>query len=255
MVNLPQDNAGVKRSYREDNCPQGMQSFTLTVKDTDLWVAVDGNVCVSGLVEELENYVWRQRACLEKYLEEDPIFHKSLTPRLARRDAPQLAVSMARAANRAGVGPMAAVAGAFALLAGEWLLDHTTQVIVENGGDIFCCCTEPVHVGVYAGTSPFSGRLLVEVDGGGRGKGICTSSATVGPSYSKGRADAAVIVSPDVLLADAVATATANKVCSPEDLERGTAFAMGIEGVEGVLVIMKDKLAACGNIQLRQTIP
>lgn len=224
----------------------------MAVKETDLWMAVDGNVRISGMAAELENYIWRQRSYLEKYLEQDPHFRKALTPRLAKPGAPELAVCMARAANRAGVGPMAAVAGAFAQLAGEWLLEYSKQVIVENGGDIFCCCTQPLHVGVYAGSSPFSGRLVVDVDGAGKPRGICTSSATVGPSFSKGQADAAVIVATDAMLADAVATATANKVRTKEGLEHVTRFAMKIEGVEGVLVIMEDKLAACGNIQLRQ---
>ncbi len=252
MVGPPHANAGAKRSYRNEFCPPGMHSFTLAVKETDLWVAVDSNVSISKMAEELENYIWRQRIYLEKYLEQDPLFRKALTPHLAKRGAPELAVCMARAANRARVGPMAAVAGAFAQLAGEWLLEHTGQVIVENGGDIFCCCTQPLHVGIYAGSSPFSGRLVVDVDGVGKPLGICTSSATVGPSFSKGQADAAVIVAADALLADAVATAAANKVRTKEDLEYVTRFAMKIEGVEGVLVIMNDKLAACGNIQLRQ---
>lgn len=252
MVKPPQAHNGAKRSYRTELCPPGMHSFTLAVKETDIWVAVDGDVSVSGLAEKLENYIWRQRTYLEKYLEQDPRFQKALTPYLVKPDAPELAVYMARAANQAGVGPMAAVAGAFAQLVGEWLLDYTSQVIVENGGDIFCCCTQPLHVGVYAGSSPFSGRLVVEVHASGEPRGICTSSATVGPSYSKGRADAAVIVAADAMLADAVATAAANKVLTPEDLEAGTSFAMGIEGVEGVLIIINDKLAACGNIQLRQ---
>lgn len=252
MSGTPHASTGAKRSYRNELCPTGMHSFTLTVKETDLWVAVDVNVCVSGMAEQLENYIWQQRACLEKYLEQDPLFRKALTPHLAKPGAPGLAVNMARAANRAGVGPMASVAGAFAQLAGEWLLDHATQVIVENGGDIFCCCRQPLHVGVFAGASPFSGRLVVEVETAGQPRGICTSSATVGPSYSKGRADAAVIVAADALLADAVATAAANKVRRKEDLEHVASDAMRIEGVEGALVIMDDKLAVCGNIQLKQ---
>lgn len=244
--------AGAKRNYRQELCPSGMQSFTLTLKETDLWVAVPQDAPVSSLTGELENLIWQQRTRLEKYLEQDHHYRKTLAPYPASPGAPGLAVRMARAANLAGVGPMASVAGAFAQLVGEWLLERTDQVIVENGGDIFCCCRQPVNIGVYAGTSPFSGRLVVEVEAPGQMRGICTSSATVGPSYSKGRADAAMIVAGDALLADAVATATANLVRTPDDLEKGTAFAMGIAGVEGVLVIINDKLSACGNIQLRQ---
>ncbi len=254
VTNLPKQTPGTsKRDYRRELCPAGMRSFTLAVKETDLWVAVDAEVEPSALVPELENYIWRQRLLLEKYLEEDLPFRRALTPYPARPGAPELAVRMARAANRAGVGPMAAVAGAFAQLAGEWLLQgKTSQVIVENGGDIFFCCRQRLRVGVYAGASPFSNRLSIEVEAPGKGRGICTSSATVGPSYSQGKADAAVIFAEDALLADAVATATANLVCTPADLEKALDFALGLEGVEGALLVLGDKLAACGKLQLRQ---
>ncbi|MEW5919806.1 MAG: UPF0280 family protein [Bacillota bacterium] len=254
MANPNSASTSVNRSYRRELCPPGMRSFTLVVKETDLWVAVDEAACISDLVGGLENYIWRQRTFLENYLEQDANFRKALTPYLTQPGAPELAVRMTRAANRAGVGPMAAVAGAFAQLAGEWLLNRTSQVIVENGGDIFFCCRQAVSIGVYAGASPFSNRLVIEVDAPGQRRGICTSSATVGPSYSMGQADAAVIFGVDTLLADAVATAAANMVRTQEDLEKALQFAMGIEGVEGALVILNDKLAACGNIQLRQRL-
>lgn len=244
--------AGAKRFYRNKLGPSGMHFFTLAVKETDIWVALKKVDYAPGLAEGLESYVWRHRIYLEKYLEKDPKFRTAMTPHIVQPEAPKLAQYMARAAKLAGVGPMAAVAGAFAQLAGEWLLNYTTQVIVENGGDIFCCLKEPVKVGVYAGNSPFSGRMVVEVDAPGQKRGICTSSGTVGPSYSKGRADAAIIVADNALLADAVATAAANIVQAPEDLEKATAFAMDIESVRGALVIFNDKLAACGDIQLRQ---
>lgn len=244
--------AAAKRSYRHGLCPAGMKSFTLAVKETDLWLAVDEDANLTELSTGLENYIWRQRVLLENYLEQDPNFREALTPYLAHAGAPELAVNMARAANQAGVGPMAAVAGAFAQLAGEWLLKYSSQVIVENGGDIFFCCRQAVNIGVYAGSSPFSNRLVVEVNAPAQRRGICTSSATVGPSYSKGQADAVVILGVDALLADAVATATTNMVHTPPDLEKALKFAMNIEGIEGAVLILKDRLAARGNFQLRQ---
>jgi ApbE superfamily uncharacterized protein (UPF0280 family) len=239
-----------KRDYRQELCPAEMQPFRLAVKETDLWVAVDQNIPVSALAGELESFIWRQRIILEHYLEADPQFFQSMGPCPVMPGAPALAIAMARAANQAGVGPMAAVAGAFAQFAGEWLLRYSSQVIVENGGDIYFCCRQALRVGVYAGASPFSGHLAVEVHAPGQGRGICTSSATVGPSFSRGRADAAVIYGVDALLADAVATAAANMVHAEDDLERAVSFALGIGGIEGALVILGDKLAVRGNMRL-----
>lgn len=241
-----------KRDYRRDLCPAEMQPFSLAVKETDLWVAVDQNIPVAAVAGELESLIWHQRNILDCYLKEDPQFYTAMAPHLTLPGAPEIALAMARATNRAGVGPMAAVAGAFAQLAGEWLRRYSSQVIVENGGDIFFCCRQPLCVGIYAGTSPFSGRLAVELHAPGQGRGICTSSATVGPSFSRGRADAAVIYGVDALLADAVATAAANMVHTEDDLERAIGFAMEIEGIEGALLILDDKLAVRGNMRLKQ---
>ncbi|HAP32073.1 MAG TPA: hypothetical protein DCQ14_03355 [Firmicutes bacterium] len=239
-----------RRDYRRELCPAEMQPFRLAVKETDLWLAVDQNIPVAAVAGELESFIWHQRTILEHYLKKDPLFCTTLDPHPALPDAPALAFAMARASNRAGVGPMAAVAGAFAQLAGEWLLRYSSQVIVENGGDIYYCCRQALRVGVYAGASPFSGRLAVEVHAPGQGRGICTSSATVGPSFSKGRADAAVICGVDALLADAVATAAASMVHTEDDLKRAINFALGIEGIEGALVILGDKLAVRGKMRL-----
>lgn len=240
------------RDYRRKLCPSGMNSFTVTVKETDLWVAVGEQPATGGLPQELEQFIWRQRRLLESYIARDPFFRETLEPYLVRPDAPAMAREMARAGNIAGVGPMAAVAGAFAQYAGMWLLEKYSQVIVENGGDLFISCQQDVKVGIYAGSSPFSGKLAVRVVPGQGSRGLCTSSGTVGPSLSRGRADAAVILAQNALLADAVATAAGNLVQSDGDLERAVDFARKLPGVEGVLVILGDKMAAWGGIRLEE---
>lgn len=229
-----------------------MKSFSVAVKETDLWVAVGEQPVDEGIPQELEQFVWRQRQLLEDYIAKDPFFRETLNPYLVSPEAPALAREMARAGNIAGVGPMAAVAGAFAQYAGMWLLGKYSQVIVENGGDLFISCPQAVKVGVFAGSSPFSGKLAVRVEPGQGPRGLCTSSGTVGPSWSCGRADAAVILAQDALLADAVATATGNLIQSAEDLQRAVDFAKKLPGVEGVLIIVGDKMTAWGEIQLEE---
>ena len=51
--------------------------------------------------------------------------------------APDIVQAMLRASAAAGVGPMAAVAGAVAEYTGREILKSCDEVIVENGGDIF----------------------------------------------------------------------------------------------------------------------
>lgn len=240
-----------RRTYRQGLCPEGMKSFSVTVKETDLWIAVDEEAADPSLPGEIEQLVWSQRVLLERYIKKDPLFRETLYPHVLMGEAPLIALEMVRAANAAGVGPMAAVAGAFAQLVGEHLLKISTQVIVENGGDLFLRCEKPLRVGVFAGSSPFSGKVALKVEPRQEPRGICTSSGSVGPSYSLGRADAAVIVARSAPLADAVATATANLVRGPEDMNKALKFALAIPGVEGAVVILKDRLAAQGDIQLQ----
>jgi len=157
---------------------------------------------------------------------------------------------MCQAAAAAKVGPMAAVAGAIAQFVGVSLLTKTRELIVENGGDLFLVTSRARKVLIYAGKSPFSNRIALLTPGDGQPRGICTSSGTVGPSLSFGRADAAVIVARDALLADAAATAVANRVKEAAEIEKGIERAMAIPGVEGVLLIVGDKMGACGKIHL-----
>ncbi|GAH21645.1 unnamed protein product, partial [marine sediment metagenome] len=66
------------------------------------------------------------------------------------------------ASQLAGVGPMAAVAGAIAEAVGKDLLPFSPEVIVENGGDIFLKILKKRLVGIYAGQSPFTGTIALE---------------------------------------------------------------------------------------------
>jgi ApbE superfamily uncharacterized protein (UPF0280 family) len=105
-------------------------------------------------------------------------------------------------------------------------------------------------VGVYAGDSPFSGGLALEIEPEETPMGICTSSGTVGHSISLGRADAVIVLSPSTALADAAATATANTVEQAGDIPNGIAFARGIVGLRGVVIIKDDRIGVWGQVKL-----
>jgi ApbE superfamily uncharacterized protein (UPF0280 family) len=239
---------GSRRSYREKMQPAGFVAFACKYKESDLHFAVPEGDYAPELAVFAEKRLIFYRTQLEDYLQLDPFFRFTLEPHLVRPDAPPVALLMARAANTAGVGPMAAVAGAFAELVGLDLLKRVKQVIVENGGDIFLQVAKPVRVAVLAGDSPL--KVALELPARDGPYGVCTSSGTVGPSLSLGKADAAVIISASALLADAVATAAGNRVQEAADLPAALAFARKIRGVEGVLLIKGDKMAAWGNIKL-----
>ncbi|HHX86849.1 MAG TPA: UPF0280 family protein [Firmicutes bacterium] len=239
-----------RRVYRRVIAGQRFISFTVTVKETDLFIAVLGKDYYRSLSGEIENLVWQQRREIEAYISRHPDFKTTCRPYLADNLPPGLVLRMIQAGNRAGVGPMAAVAGALAEFVGNSLLQISTEVIVENGGDIFIKVVEPVAVGIFAGKSPLSGKVAISVEPGQTPLGVCTSSGTVGHALSLGKADAAVALSPSAALADAAATALANRVRDCSDLQPALEFARSLEGLSGAVIICDDKLAAWGAVKL-----
>lgn len=233
------------RRYRDAFGGKGLVYFDCAVKETDLRIGASAQ-----FKDEALRAVTRVRASLEDYIRAEPSFLTSLEPVRCRSGAPPAVRSMCAAAKLAGVGPMAAVAGAIGEFVGRELLRMSPEVIVENGGDIFMRTRSPRKIGIYAGPSPLSQKLAIEVTPEMTPMGICTSSGTFGHSLSFGKCDAAVILAADAALSDAVATATANRVQTEDDLEAAAAFAARIRGVMGAVVIKGERMAVCGEVRL-----
>jgi ApbE superfamily uncharacterized protein (UPF0280 family) len=157
---------------------------------------------------------------------------------------------MAEATRRVKVGPMAAVAGAVAEFVGRELRQFTDEIIVENGGDIFLKINQPRKVGIYAGNSPFSEKIALEVEPRPKPFSVCTSSGTVGHSFSFGQADAVVVIAGSALLADAAATAIGNVVKTAADIEPALKLARKFRRLDGVLIIKDDQLGALGKVNI-----
>jgi hypothetical protein len=93
-------------------------------------------------------------------------------------------------------------------------------------------------------------KIGVKIDSREIPVSVCTSSGTVGPSLSFGRADAAVVVSRDACLADACATRLGNELKSEEDIGTALELIYGIKGVTGAVAVMGEKCGAIGDIEL-----
>ena len=232
------------RFYRDQMAAEGLVPFEVRVQETDLLICATDNL--SAIAHELVIYY---RALIEEFIERFPVFKTSFVPIEVPGNAPDIIKSMADAAKSAGVGPMAAVAGAISEYVGRALLEHADEVIVENGGDIFIKSNKDRKMGIYAGESPLSNRLAVAVKAVDTPLGICTSSGSVGHSTSFGKADAIVIFSADVALADAVATRVGNMVRTKEDIGKAIDFAQTVPGVEGVIIVIGDGLGGWGKFE------
>ncbi len=234
-----------ERTYRNLVKTDDLINTEIIIKETDLLVRAKRD-----LSRETREAVFKYRYQLETYIAQNPEFQKSLVPLNENPHAPEIVQEMIRASRLASVGPMAAVAGALAEFVSKDLLPFSKEVIVENGGDIYLVTESERTIGVYAGRSPLSLKIGLLIEPEDSPLGICTSSGTVGPSLSFGKADAICIVSRSAALADAAATAVGNVVRQKGDIEYGLDKAKTIEDVLGALIILDDQMGVWGKINL-----
>jgi len=220
-------------------------SFQVTVQETDLMIQAEDD-----LTDVCREEVITQRGYIENYIRRFPAFRTTLTPWHRDEPVPEIIRKMVTAGRDAEVGPMAAVAGAMAETIGQFLRRYSSEVIVENGGDIFLAMKGTATIGLFAGQSPLSMRIGLQLDPGCDPLAVCTSSGTIGHSLSHGHADAVCIVARQCALADAAATAVANHVSSGDAIPEAIRFARTIEGVEGVVAICGEQMGLWGEVRI-----
>ena len=238
-----------ERSYRSRFSDDGRRWFCVKFLESDLWIGVDSGSYRASMEEDVYTFLVDLRRQMDAYLLMDPQYKSALTPYDAGLEAPNILKEMSRVSHKTGIGPMSAVAGAVAKHVADFL--GTKEVIVENGGDIYAKATSDMDISVFAGQSPLSEKVGLHIPAAAFPCGICTSSGTVGPSLSLGRADAMMIVCQDVLLADSYATAMANRIQSVNDLQPVIESIQAIPEILGALAVKDDKLAVCGLYELR----
>jgi ApbE superfamily uncharacterized protein (UPF0280 family) len=236
-----------ERRYRSWVARDGLVPFRVTVKETDLYI-----LARSPLEREAQEAVINLRHQLEEYIKANSLFQTSLVPLPDDPRAPKIVKELLAASQKAGVGPMAGVAGAVAEFVGRELLASTPEVVVENGGDIFMQSSTERKIGLFAGESPLNMKVGLRISPERTPLGICTSSGTVGHSTSFGKADAVCVISSSAALADAGATALGNRVQGKRDIERVLEEGQKISGVEGLVIIVGDALGAWGEYELVQ---
>lgn len=221
-----------------------LKSFRVVYKETDLFILAE-----KDLTSETLSLVRSIRLPLEAYILKNPLFLKSLQPLPEDPYAPEIVRTMLKAGMVAKVGPMASVAGAIAEKVGKTLLKKgfTSQIAVENGGDIFVFLKKPVKIALFAGDSPFSGKIAILIKKELMPCGVCSSSGKIGHSLSFGKADAITVVHKDTAIADALATAFGNTLKTKEDFKKIVSKAKKIKDLIGIVAILEDKLFLFGK--------
>ncbi len=235
------------RTYRNWVKNKDLLSFSVIVEETDCYISA-----ASNLESKARKAILKYRSILKKYISTHPLFLTTLEPTAVEKEAPLIVKAMAEAGEKALVGPMAAVAGAIAQYVGEDLARFSPEIIIENGGDIYLRSASSRLIGIYAGKSPLSGKIGLEVQGKETPLGISTSSGTVGHSLSFGKADAVVVLADTAILSDAAATAIGNLIITEADIPGGIARAQSIPGVRGVLIVKDEEMGAWGCVRIKQ---
>jgi ApbE superfamily uncharacterized protein (UPF0280 family) len=200
-------------------------------------------------IEKAKSSIEHHRRLLEEYIKEHPQFLHSFEP-VAVNKGPKVVMLMAVASAKAGVGPMAAVAGVLADLAVEEMLGDGCKVaVVENGGEVFAVSDQPVDIGFAAGDEPLSremGFRLKEFP-----LGVATSSGRFSHAFSFGDADAVTVFAVDAGVADAAATAVANLIKGDDVrgvIRQGIDKALNIDGVKGVFILYRGVVGKAGQV-------
>lgn len=187
---------------------------------------------------------------LESYIRKNPKFLYSLKPIHVENDSPTVVKLMAEAAEKADVGPMAAVAGVLADLAVEAMISKGAHIaLIENGGEVSAVSDKPINIALSAGDHPLSRKMGFMLER--FPIGVATSSGVFSHAVSFGEAEAVTVFTKNAGLADAAATAVGNLVVGDEPqkaVENGINRALSIEGVNGVFIIYKGTVGTAGQI-------
>lgn len=218
--------------------------FNVRIEESDLLILAEKDVS-----EEAEKELKRQRAILKQYIKDFPEFYYSFKPFACEKTAPEIIKLMCDASFLCNVGPMATVAGAIAEMIGKHLLKFSSQVIIENGGDIFIMTKKERILSIYAGKSQFSMKIGIKVKPRPEPYGIGTSSSTVGHSTSFGSADSVTVICPTSTLADGLATHMCNCTSKPgfsgiEENIKSFPF------LEGLVAIKDEQLFVWGDLEI-----
>jgi ApbE superfamily uncharacterized protein (UPF0280 family) len=202
-------------------------------------------------IEAAKESITQNRNQLEEYAKNNPKFLYTLKPVNPPKE-PIVAKLMAEAAQKANVGPMAAVAGVLADLAVEKMISEGCKVaVMEDGGEVSAVSDRPIDVALAAGDTPLSRRFGFRLSS--FPAGLATSSGRFSHALSFGDADAATVFCKDAGLADAAATAVGNIVKGDnhqEAIQEGIDIALSIQGVEGVLIVYQGLVGTAGKIPL-----
>jgi ApbE superfamily uncharacterized protein (UPF0280 family) len=222
------------------------QGFVL--KESRIHLKSDKKEAILEAVKDIKHH----RKELVGYIKKHPEFQHALRPITVPPEAPEIVKSMADSAEKADVGPMAAVAGALADFGMKAMLRTGAKIaVVEDGGEISVITDQPITIAILSSYPGLSGRIGLCITKEDSPLGLATSSSKTGRVLSFGEADSVTVVAADASLADAAATAVCNTVAGENigvSIQQGLEKAKAIDGVRGVIIVREGQTGLWGKL-------
>jgi len=234
-----------KEIYRVNVAKKAEFAWKISYKYSDLFISCDRDI-YSFIHDKLIDFY----NILEQEIKENPDFEKSLIPLKNYSCNNWILSEMYKTSETFNVGPMAAVAGSLCEYISREIQDRVRYLVIENGGDVYIKSTRDAVISVFLKNNYFGKGLNIKIEKKLLPCGIASSSGTFGHSLSLGNSDIAMVLAKNAIIADAAATAFANKIKNKDDLEKAVNSMKDKEGILGLLAIKDEKIAIYGQMAL-----
>jgi len=230
-----------------------MKRERFQLRETIVTIIAEKDVHIEAAKKEIQ----KCRNEIEQFIRKDRFFRITFEPYKCSKDEPEIIRKMCKSSEKLNVGPMSTVAGIIAEQAVKAMISKGAHhAVVDNGGDIALFSYKTLNVGIYKGKQS-TGRFAFQVLPKNKIIGICTSSGKIGHSTSFGNTDAVVVISHNVSLADASATALGNLVNTDEDIKGAFKILDDIDEIIGAMIIIDNKIGLWGDVPqiVRANVP
>lgn len=238
------------RTYREQYNRDRFSFFQIALKETDLWIGLGKEFPILPHLNKLRKKIGMLREEIEARVQSDPEFAKSHLPVSPHANDSDLIRAMKEDSSKAGVGPMATVAGVIARETGVFLseINPESEIVVENGGDIFMKINNKIILSPFSPASASFRNISIIIPGEEEIISVCSSSGQFGHSFSYGKADLVTVLGKNTCLCDAWATSIANCIKDEQDLSEISEILP--DGLDAVMAITGKKVWYKGKFPL-----
>jgi hypothetical protein len=190
---------------------------------------------------------WRQ---IQQYASRFPQFAgphpwKDIDP-----DAPEVVKMIQEVAAEAGVAPTTVYDGALTEMVARELHGFSKQIMVENGPEVYVQTEKSRRVRIFAGHSPLSSRLVVEIPPEICPAGLSTHCCAENVFQKGSDEDAAVALASSLSVAAAFAAGAGERMTAGESLTDIHRWGSLKGELIGLLLIRGDLISKRGSVHL-----